>query len=79
MQVGVAWFGWSAILWSVEIVEYQGLRMTREAAEIAEREGIDVWLIKRNLSLTPLERLERHAGTLPLQQAIKESVIRDER
>ena len=53
------------------MVEYQGLRMTREAAEIAEREGIDVWLIKRNLSLTPLERLERHAATLPLQQAIR--------
>lgn len=41
----------------VETVEYQGFQLSRYAAELAEREGIDVSLIKRNLDLSPLERI----------------------
>lgn len=49
-------FGLLCILRFVETVEYQGFQLSRYAAELAEREGIDVSLIKRNLELSPLER-----------------------
>lgn len=43
----------------VEKIEYQGFQLSRYAAELAEREGIDVGLIKRNLNMTPRERIEQ--------------------
>lgn len=43
----------------VEKIEYQGFRISRYAAELAEREGIDVGLIKRQLELSPRERIEQ--------------------
>ena len=42
----------------VEKIEYQGFQLSRYAAELAEREGIDVGLIKRQLGLSPRERIE---------------------
>lgn len=49
--------GISCSLLSVETVECQGFQLSRYAAELAEREGIDVGLIKMNLELSPLERI----------------------
>ncbi len=43
----------------METVDCQGFQLSRYAAEMAEREGIDVWLIKRNLDLSPRERIEQ--------------------
>jgi len=43
----------------METVECQGFQLSRYAAELAEREGIDVGLIKRNLDLSPRERIEQ--------------------
>lgn len=63
----------------VEMVEYQGIRMTREAAEIAEREGIDVWLLKRNLEKTMAERVRANNSGLRLMRALDRAVIRDGR
>ena len=57
----------------MEIVEYQGLRMTKEAAEIAEREGIDVWLLKENLEKTPLQRFRENQGALDLVLALEKA------
>lgn len=41
----------------METVECQGFQLSRYAAEVVEREGIDVSLIKRNLEMSPLERM----------------------
>ena len=46
-------------LWRMETVDCQGFQLSPYAAALAEREGIDVGLLKRNLDLTPLERLEQ--------------------
>jgi len=43
----------------METVECQGFQLSRYAAGLAEREGIDVGLIKRNLDLSPRERIEQ--------------------
>lgn len=43
----------------METVDCQGFQLSRYAAELAEREGIDVGLIKRNLDLSPRERIEQ--------------------
>ena len=43
----------------METVECQGFQLSPYAAELAEREGIDVGLIKRNLDLSPRERIEQ--------------------
>jgi len=42
----------------METVDCQGFQLSRYAAELAEREGIDVGLIKRRLDMNPRERLE---------------------
>ena len=47
------------ILKEMETVDCQGFQLSRYAAELAEREGIDVGLIKRNLDLSPRERIEQ--------------------
>ena len=45
-------------LLEMETVDCQGFQLSRYAAELAEREGIDVGLIKRRLDMNPRERLE---------------------
>ena len=45
------------ILKKMETGACQGSQLRRYAAELAEREGIDVALIKRRLDLSPLERM----------------------
>jgi len=42
----------------METVDCQGFQLSRHAAELAEREGIDVGLIKRRLDMNPRERFE---------------------
>lgn len=49
----------SCILAFMETVDCQGFKLSRYAAELAEREGIDVGLIKRQLDLSPRERIEQ--------------------
>lgn len=48
----------SGNLVEMETVDCQGFQLSRYAAELAEREGIDVGLIKRRLDMNPRERLE---------------------
>lgn len=43
----------------METVDCQGFQLSRYAAELVEREGIDVGLIKRQLDLSPRERIEQ--------------------
>lgn len=43
----------------METVNYQGFQLSPYAAELAAREGVDVGLIKRNLDLSPTERIEQ--------------------
>ncbi|MDP4625188.1 MAG: hypothetical protein NWT08_08625 [Akkermansiaceae bacterium] len=50
-------FGFLCILCLVETVDCQGFQLSRYAAELVEREGIDVGLIKRNLEMSPLDRI----------------------
>ncbi len=52
-------FGFSCSLRDMETVDCQGFQLSRYAAELAEREGIDVGLIKRQLDLSPRERIEQ--------------------
>jgi len=47
------------ILTEMETVDCQGFQLSRYAAELAEREGIDVGLIKRQMDLSPRERIEQ--------------------
>jgi hypothetical protein len=42
----------------METVDCQGFQLSPYAAELAEREGIDVGLIKRMLEMSPRERIE---------------------
>ena len=42
----------------METVDCQGFQLSPYAADLAEREGIDVRLIKRMLNLSPRERIE---------------------
>ena len=46
-----------ARLAGMETVDCQGFQLSRYAAELVEREGIDVGLIKRQLDLSPRERI----------------------
>ena len=43
----------------VEAVDLQGFELSPYATKLAEREGIDVGLIKKNLELSPRERIEQ--------------------
>lgn len=60
---------------NMETVDCQGFQLSRYAAELVEREGIDVSLIKRNLELSPRERIEQSqqaaAGILRIMEAGK--------
>jgi hypothetical protein len=47
----------------METVECQGFQLSPYAADLAEREGIDVGLIKRMLDLSPRERIEHAQET----------------
>jgi hypothetical protein len=55
------------------MVEYKGVRMTKEGAEIAEREGLDVWSLKRNLEMTIAERIQANERALRLVLALEEA------
>jgi hypothetical protein len=47
----------------METVECQGFQLSPYAADLAEREGIDVGLIKRILDMSPKERIEHAQET----------------
>jgi hypothetical protein len=63
----------------VETVECQGFQLSRYAAELAEREGIDVASIKRMLELSPRERIEysQRAANAGLQMIQFEKRLED--
>jgi hypothetical protein len=66
-------FGFSCSLRFVETVDCQGFQLSRYAAELAEREGIDVGLIKRNLDLTPRERIEQSQQAADFVRQLREA------
>ena len=47
----------------METVECQGFQLSPYAADLAEREGIDVGLIKRILDMSPRQRIEHAQET----------------
>lgn len=57
----------------VEKIEYQGFQLSRYAAELAEREGIDVGLIKRQLDLSPRERIEQSLAAADFVRLLREA------
>ena len=57
----------------VEKIEYQGFQLSRYAAELAEREGIDVGLIKRQLDLSPRERIEQSQEAADFASMLREA------
>ncbi len=73
--------GISCILGIVETLDCKGFQLSRYAAELAEREGIDVGLIKRNLDLSPRERIEQsqQAANFVWQLQEAERLMRNEK
>lgn len=57
----------------VETVDCQGFQLSRYAAELAEREGIDVGLIKRMLDLSPRERIEQSQQAADFVRQLQEA------
>jgi hypothetical protein len=57
----------------MEKVDSQGFQLSRNAAELAEREGIDVGLIKRMLDLSPRERIEQSQEVASAMLRIREA------
>jgi hypothetical protein len=57
----------------METVDCQGCQLSRNAAELAEREGIDVGLIKRMLDLSPRERIEQSQEVASAMLRIREA------
>jgi hypothetical protein len=56
----------------METVDCQGFQLSQYAAELAEREGIDVSLIKRNLDLSPRERIEQSQQAADFVRQLRE-------
>jgi hypothetical protein len=50
--------GLTITMTGMEKIEYQGFQLSRYAAALAQREGIDVGLIKRRMDMNPRERLQ---------------------
>jgi hypothetical protein len=57
----------------METVDCQGFQLSRYAAELAEREGIDVGLIKRMLDLSPRERIVQSQQAADFVRQIQEA------
>ena len=57
----------------METVDCQGFQLSPHAAELAEREGIDVGLIKRNLELSPRERIEQSQQAADFVRQLREA------
>jgi hypothetical protein len=57
----------------METVDCQGFQLSRYAAELAEREGIDVGLIKRMLDMSPRERIEQSQEVASAMLRIREA------
>lgn len=65
--------GLTCNLADMETVDCQGFQLSRYAAELAEREGIDVGLIKRMLDLSPRERIEHSQEVASAMLRIREA------
>lgn len=57
----------------METVDCQGFQLSRYAADLAEREGIDVGLIKRMLDLSPKERIEKSQQAAEFVRRLQEA------
>lgn len=57
----------------MDTVDCQGFQLSRYAAELAEREGIDVGLIKRMLDLSPRERIEQSQQAAEFVRRLQEA------
>lgn len=60
-------------LTDMETVDCQGFQLSRYAAELVEREGIDVGLIKRMLDMSPRERIEQSQEVASAMMMIREA------
>jgi hypothetical protein len=63
MNSGLEYWEPMCNLTDMETVECQGFQLSPYAADLAEREGIDVGLIKRILDMSPRERIEHAQET----------------
>lgn len=57
----------------MDTVDCQGFQLSRYAADLAEREGIDVGLIKRMLDMSPRERIEQSQDVASALLQIREA------
>jgi hypothetical protein len=57
----------------METVDCQGFQLSPYAADLAEREGIDVGLIKRMLDLSPRERIEQSQQAAEFVRRLQEA------
>jgi len=57
----------------METVDCQGFQLSRYAAEVVEREGIDVGLIKRILDMSPRERIEQSQQAAEFVRRLQEA------
>ncbi len=57
----------------IETVDCQGFQLSPYAADLAEREGIDVGLIKRMLDLSPRERIEQSQQAAEFVRRLQEA------
>ena len=63
MNSGLEYWEPMCNLTDMETVECQGFQLSPYAADLAEREGIDVGLIKRILDMSPRQRIEHAQET----------------
>lgn len=57
----------------METVECQGFQLSPYTADLAEREGMDVGLIKRMLDLSPKERIEQSQQAAEFVRRLQEA------
>jgi hypothetical protein len=73
MNSGLEYWEPMCNLTDMETVECQGFQLSPYAADLAEREGIDVGLIKRMLDLSPRERIEQSQQAAEFVRRLQEA------
>ena len=61
----------------MKVEEERPIRWSREARELAEREGIDLTLLESNLRMTFAERIRANGSALGLVKALQAGRIVD--
>ena len=73
MNSGLEYWEPMCNLAGMETVDCQGFQLSPYAADLAEREGIDVGLIKRMLDLSPRERIEQSQQAAEFVRRLQEA------